>query len=81
MTWQDRMYAGLGEYLRSIGKDAITVTNISEDASSTWGGCETCGYGEQGGDFETTIKYTDSKGKPQSYYYSSSLSDLIKSIT
>ena len=76
MTWKERMYSGLGEYLRSMGFDAIEVTDF-EDRTEYGGYCDTCAY-------ETTVcdlTYRDSKGKVNTWTYYDSFAELVKSIT
>jgi len=76
MTWKERMYAGLGEFLRSMDIDAIEVTNF-EDRTEYGGYCDTCAY-------ETTVcdlTYRDSKGKVGTWTYYGSFAELVQSIS
>lgn len=42
--WKERMYCGIGEYLRSTGLDCVQVLRMDEDACIyDLGGCVTCG--------------------------------------
>jgi len=79
MTWKDRMNAGIGEYLRSIGVDAIEVTGYNEEVDVySWGGCETCGPEK---DFELSIYYKDSTGKSRTYTYANTFTEFLNNIT
>lgn len=81
MSWKERMYAGIGEYLRSTGLDVITVNSLEEDVTVVdRGGCATCGpdYDKEFGVF---IGYTNSNKKDKTYYYDGSFVDFLNSIT
>ena len=82
MTWKDRMYAGIGQYLREKkGLDVVEVLYIDEDVSVySYGGCDTCGP-EYNKDFNLSIYYTDSKGKSGSFYYDGTFISFIDEIT
>lgn len=82
MTWKDRMYAGIGEYLRSIGFDVVQVDDIEECVESVLdrGGCDTCGH-NYNVEFILTIDYVNSKGKINTYYYDGTFVNFINSIT
>lgn len=81
MTWKDRMYAGIGEYLRSKDMDAIKVMYLDEDVSVRGPyGCDTCGP-EYDTEFNVTISYINSAGKTEHYYYDGSFVDFLNNIT
>lgn len=81
MSWKDRMNAGIGEYLRSLGLDVIEVTGYSEDVLVyDMGGCETCGP-EYDKEFTLTIRHLDGKGERKVYCYNGTFTDFINSIT
>jgi len=80
MSWKERMYAGIGEYLRSLGVDAIEVTSFDEEVDVySWGGCETCGP-EYNKDFSLYIYYRDSNGKKGTYTYGGTFTDFINNV-
>lgn len=75
MSWKDRMYAGVGEHLRSIGVDAVTVEDFEErvDCVIDQGGCDV--------DFALDITYLDSKNKRKVYGYDGSFTDFVRGVT
>jgi hypothetical protein len=75
MNWKERLYCGLGEYLRCLGLDCVTVTDFSEEAWTQFNG-----LGRDQTFFELKISYTDHYEQDKTFYNDRSLADFIKSI-
>jgi hypothetical protein len=81
MSWKDRMNAGIGEYLRSLGVDAIEVTGYHEEVDVySYGGCDTCGP-DYDKEFELSIYYKDSKGESKTYTWGDTFTAFLNNIT
>lgn len=82
MSWKNRMYAGIGEELRSLGLDVITVTDLEEAIAYVVdrGGCDTCGH-DYDVNFSLNIYYIDSHNNKMTYNYDGTFTDFIGGIT
>lgn len=75
MSWKDRFYEAVAEYLRTNGVDCVNVTKIKEDIY--YGGyCSTCSYEE----LRVYVYYSDSNDEIQEYNYYGNMSEFINSL-
>lgn len=72
MSFQERFYDAVGEYLRARGYDVNTVTSVEQDTA--WG-CDTCGP-----EWEVDIYYTNSRGQRLHHTYYGSLDGFLSQL-
>jgi hypothetical protein len=75
MSWKDRMYAGIGEYLRSTGLDCVRVDSIEEELVAYQGA-----FDDVEKDFAVWINYEDHERHLRLHRYDGSFFEFLESI-
>lgn len=73
MSWRDKFYEFIAEWLRSKDYDVKEVTDVEEESWEP-GGCPTCNGGIE---YTIGVYWTDSDDEGHSERFSGKLSDLF----